>query len=184
MSNSKIDKYEIGKIVTIIIVTLFVIWLVAQVLGSCNYGEKINSSDNLTILLSFIGVIATFIVINNISQVNEIRNQIKERQKEHEEKMADEIAQHFSLQDDLMQDVKAGLEKQIKEVNSNVTKLRKDTQAQLKRHKSEYGLIEKNIIQNIITYFFDALFKIRVGKKLVLLIKHFVDLILYIFFKF
>ena len=69
------EKYFIGKVVTIIVVTLFVIWFVSFVLGSCKFHEQIGDPNNLnlTILLSFIGILATFVVIGNYAQVSDIR---------------------------------------------------------------------------------------------------------------
>ena len=152
MKDSKIDKYQIGKVVTIIVITLFVIWLVAQVLGSCNYGEKINNSDNLTILLSFIGVMATFIVINNISQVNEIRNQMKESLDREKEVMKEALLRNKEENDSRIDKMLQFNNEQITNIQRDNRILRRSINTQLRTQRRQYEQIEQDVIYNVISY--------------------------------
>ena len=84
---SHMDKYEIGKIVTVIMIVIFVLWLISQVLSVCNYGEIVQKPDNMSILLSFIGILATFIVIGNFSQTSHLMADSRERLREYSERI-------------------------------------------------------------------------------------------------
>jgi hypothetical protein len=68
---------EYLKLIGYVLLTFVVVWILALISNKC-FDVEINSD---TAIISFIGIIATFVVIGNYSQVAEMRNQALEQTK-------------------------------------------------------------------------------------------------------
>lgn len=68
---------EYLKLIGYVLLTFVVVWILALISNKC-FDIEINSD---TAIISFIGIIATFIVVGNYSQVAEMRNQALEQTK-------------------------------------------------------------------------------------------------------
>ncbi len=66
---------EFFKLVGFVLITFVIVWALALV-SNIFFGLEINSD---TAIISFIGIIATFVVVGNYSQVVEMRNQALEQ---------------------------------------------------------------------------------------------------------
>lgn len=66
---------EYLKLIGYVLITFVVVWILAIISNKC-FDIEINSD---TAIISFIGIIATFIVIGNFSQVAEMKNQTLEQ---------------------------------------------------------------------------------------------------------
>lgn len=86
------DKYYLGIVGFAIVISLISISLNISNLVICNE----------TIVLTFIGIIATFIVIGNYSQVAEIRNNTKSQMESLDKKIQTKIKEFENLHDEIL----------------------------------------------------------------------------------
>ena len=95
----KLNEYF--KLIGYVLITFIVVWILALISNKC-FGIEINSD---TAIISFIGIIATFIVVGNYSQVAEMRNQALEQTKSYNLKIDE-----FNLKLAEIEDLKQKLE--------------------------------------------------------------------------
>lgn len=82
MKNKYDEDYTIKKwiaILVIILVLVFLFFILLMGYGKLMNTDSLNSiNDNVTLIISFIGVIATFIVVGNFSQVSAMRDDVRD----------------------------------------------------------------------------------------------------------
>ena len=74
---------EYIKLISYVLITFVVVWILALI-SNKYFDVEINSD---TAIISFIGIIATFIVVGNYSQVAEMRNQALEQSNKYNAKI-------------------------------------------------------------------------------------------------
>jgi hypothetical protein len=87
------EDYTIKKWITILVAVLVLVFLFFMLLmGSAKLKESTtlgSINDNITLIISFIGVIATFIVVGNFSQVSAMRDDVRDTKNSMRQENAD-----------------------------------------------------------------------------------------------
>lgn len=135
MRNKYEDDYVIKKWITILIVVLVVVFLFFILLmghGKLIKSDTINSiNDNVTLIISFIGIIATFIVVGNFSQTNAIREDLREK------------IHGFKLEnDDFKREITLKIEEQEESINTIITSINQETINNTENIKKTFADIE------------------------------------------
>jgi len=103
--------------------------------------------SNESIVLTFIGILATFIVVGNFAQVSEIRNNFDKQVHELEFKMQNKIDQLKSLFDE------------VNETKTKLTEIQNDTYYATAEAYRLYGIYnsDQNKLKNSTTHFISAI---------------------------
>lgn len=123
--------------ITAIFIVVFVLIIIAAVYFICVAKIPVKVSDQ-GLVITFLGVIATFVVVGNFMQTAEIKRETTERLHEYQR-------QFNTMNQKVKEDIEADIDKKVKELNDTITTTNEKTEEKIKLLETKIMSTRENL---------------------------------------